>query len=479
MVVFVAALLSRLPEGMFVACSLGSSRCPLPQYHKRLPPIGHAAPRAHVKAEALPGWKWIGTKLVVKKQPLWKKAVQFASTHASGLLQTAVWSLLTVWFASWLRPRMIMTATASAAGGRLRQGSTFLPQRPREEAAIEDYINTEMSGPLPIGTVFLVVTGSQGIGKSTVLRKAFSKLWKRGWWRGRWILPMEANLEPNQSLQLSTLLATVLRQPDKDRPSQEIWLLTTLNELCKACTGGPVIIYLQLTTKNRADQFSYDECDTIASTVGAFARRLTYDNALCKFIVEVSVPLIADKIQEKFNMSRLLVVRPLPFAEFVKVMKTHQMLSGRLEQVVGKDASQIEEVLKYYYLRAGGNFRDLALLLENVAEAGSKGAGAVSDEIEQWYRTKIKPITRCIATLDASGKPTYKDFLEKVAKAGPMGYLCENECETDMDLELKAFEPVAGIIRSTTSARITLKHWHFAFKILGESGQNMKDFGYM
>ena len=70
MVVFVAALLSRLPEGMFVAYSPGSSRCPLPQYHKRLPPIGHAAPRAHVKAEALPGWKWIGTKFVVKKQPL-------------------------------------------------------------------------------------------------------------------------------------------------------------------------------------------------------------------------------------------------------------------------------------------------------------------------------------------------------------------------------------------------------------------------
>ena len=49
---------------------------------------------------------------------------------------------------------MIMTATASAAGGRLRQGSTLVPQRPREEAAIEDFINTEMSGPLPIGTVF-------------------------------------------------------------------------------------------------------------------------------------------------------------------------------------------------------------------------------------------------------------------------------------------------------------------------------------
>ena len=122
----------------------------------------------------------------------------------------------------------------------------------------------------------LRVTSTQRIGKSTMLKKTFSKLWKRGWWRGRWILPMEADLKPGESLQLSTLLATVLRQPDKDKPSQEIWLLTTLNELCKACTRGPVVVYLQLTTKNRADQFSYDECDAIASAVGAFARRLTY-----------------------------------------------------------------------------------------------------------------------------------------------------------------------------------------------------------
>ena len=49
-------------------------------------------------------------------------------------------------------------------------------------------------------------------------------------------------------------------------------------------------------------------------------------------------------------------------------------------------------------------------------------------------------------------------------KAGPMGYLCETERETDLDLELEAFEPVAGIIRSTNSTSITLKHWQFALR---------------
>ena len=290
---------------------------------------------------------------------------------------------------------------------------------------------------------------------------------------------MEADLKPGESLQLSTLLATVLRQPDKDKPSQGIWLLTTLNELCKACTRGPVVVYLQLTPKNRADQFSYDECDAIASAVGAFARRLTYDVPLCKFIVEVSVSLIADKIKDKFNMSRLVVVQPLPFAEFVKVMKSDKMLSGRLEQVVGKDAGQIEEVLKYYYLRAGGNFRDLALLLDNVAVAGLKGAAAVKFQINEWYQDKIEPLRECLALQTSNKQSKFQGFLESVAKAGPLGYICKNATERSLKWELRLEKPVAGIIRSTTSTSITLKHWHFAFKILDEREKSMKDFGYM
>ena len=96
-------------------------------------------------------------------------------------------------------------------------------------------------------------------------------------------------------------------------------------------------------------------------------------------------------------MSELLVVQPLPFADFVKVVKTDKMLSERLTQVVGKDAGQTEEVLKYYYLPAGGNFRDLAELLRNVAVAGSKGAAAVSDEIQRWYEIKTRPLLDCLA----------------------------------------------------------------------------------
>ena len=447
MVVFVAALLSRLPEGMFVACSPGGSRCPLPQYHKRLPPIGHAAPRAHVKAEALPGWKWIGATFGVKKQPLWKKAVQFATARFRKLLVAAVLSrLLNLWYARWFSPRFAL-ARAAVLAGKALPSNKVVPERKREETVMKSYIDAKLSEPEQLGTSFLVVTGSQGIGKSTVTKRLLAGYWEDAWWkRGRWVVPIEADLQPDEKLELSSMPTQALsiqKLPD-NYPSTDQKLLEQLNDWSIAWTGGPVIIYLQLTTKNRADEFSYNECDAIASTVGAFARRLTYANALCKFIVEVSVSLIADKIQEKFNMSRLLVVRPLPFAEFVKVMKTDQMLSERLTQVVGKEAGQIDEVLKYYYLRAGGNFRDLALLLENVAVAGSKDATAVKTQIEEWYQDKIKPLRDCLALQTSNKQSRFQGFLESVAKAGPLGYICENATERSLKWELRLEKPAAG-----------------------------------
>ena len=156
---------------MFVACSPGSSRCPLPQYHERLPPIGHAAPRAHVKAEALPGWKWIGTKFVVNKQPLWKKAVQFATARFRKLLVATVVvmfpRLLTLWYARWFSPRLAL-ARAAVLAGKALPSNKVVPERKREETVMKSYIDAKLSEPEQFGTSFLVVTGSQGIGKSTV-----------------------------------------------------------------------------------------------------------------------------------------------------------------------------------------------------------------------------------------------------------------------------------------------------------------------
>ena len=94
---------------------------------------------------------------------------------------------------------------------------------------------------------------------------------------------------------------------------------------------------------------------------------------------------VVDIVIERLNMSRLVVMRPLPFEDFVSVVKEvakHGNDFQTLNKVLADD--EVEEVLKHYYIRAGGNFRDLDLILENVSRAGQTGA------FEQWYKRSRK-----------------------------------------------------------------------------------------
>ena len=87
-------------------------------------------------------------------------------------------------------------------------------------------------------------------------------------------------------------------------------MLRTLSEKCIRESGGPLIVYLQLSTKNRETPFTDDQCDAIGTEIGAFGRKLTYDYPLCKLVVELSVSLIADKIQELRGQNRASRVLP-------------------------------------------------------------------------------------------------------------------------------------------------------------------------
>ena len=94
-------------------------------------------------------------------------------------------------------------------------------------------------------------------------------------------------------------------------------------------------------------------------------------------------------------MSRLVVVRPLPFEDFTSVVKEVAKQGNdfrTLNKVLAED--DMEQVLKHYYIRAGGNLRALDLILRNVSRAGQKGANAVIERVEQWYNRRVEPLKR-------------------------------------------------------------------------------------
>ena len=369
-----------------------------------------------------------------------------------------------------LLPGFFMNRAVRKAGQRLERTEPA-PARPVEEEYIKDFINSPQGKTLSTPS-FLVVSGSQGIGKSTMLNNLMCEHVKNG----KKVLPLDISVRPGEDLKLNEALPQALQAVDLPRyyPSNVKFLLERVNETSKRRTGSAVVAYLQLTTKSRRDKFSRDACDDIASTLGAFARNVTYDNAACKFILEVSVSAVADIIKERFNMSDLVVVRPLPFEDFTSVVEEVAKQGNNfrtLNKVLAED--DLEQVLKHYYICAGGNFRDLGEILRNVSRAGQKGADAVIKQVEQWYKERLEPIEKKLDDQEV------KDYLLKVAEAGPMGYLPNSKQTTQMKLKLLREEPADCVLRRTTNLSVALKHWHFVAKLFQEDEQKLRDAGYM
>ena len=181
-------------------------------------------------------------------------------------------------------------------------------ERP-EKATIQAFVN----GPGPFALAspsFLVVSGAQGTGKSTMLKSLFAEYHDDR----RWVLPVSKDIDPGGKLDLTEVVRQALRTQNLPQflPSFQLipTMLRTLSEKCSCESGGPLIVYLQLSTKTRGVPFTNDQCDALATEIGAFGRKLTYDYPLCKLVVELSVSLIADKIQERPGQNRASRVLP-------------------------------------------------------------------------------------------------------------------------------------------------------------------------
>ena len=74
-----------------------------------------------------------------------------------------------------------------------------------------------------------------------------------------------------------------------------------------------------------------------------------------------------------------------------------------------RDKHSQEKVLKYFYLRAGGSFRELQELLKNAAKANASDAQGIKAQIDQWYETKIQPIKDVLAETEEEEEEEERD----------------------------------------------------------------------
>ena len=190
-----------------------------------------------------------------------------------------------------------------------------------------------------------------------------------------------------------------------------------------------------------------------------------------------------------------------PFRGFVELALEKPEIAPYLKM----DELSRQEILKYFYLRAGGSFRELQRLLEDAAQANASDAQGIKGRIDEWYRRKIQPIKDVLAETEEEEeeeeegwvekffremrgekkpkkepKSKYLDYVTKVAESGPKGYLSGgDDKETTLQMELRRLQPAQAVLRSTTSTEVALRHWYFVFYVLGETEEGLQDAGYM
>ena len=102
-------------------------------------------------------------------------------------------------------PGFFMNRAVRKAGQRLERQEPA-PARPLEEEYIKDFINLPQREALSTPS-FLVVSGSQGIGKSTMLNNLMCEHVKNG----KRVLPLKMSSRPGEDLKLNEALPKALQ----------------------------------------------------------------------------------------------------------------------------------------------------------------------------------------------------------------------------------------------------------------------------
>ena len=130
-----------------------------------------------------------------------------------------------------------MNRAVRKAGQRLDRTEPA-PARPLEEEYIKDFINSPQRKDLNTPS-FLVVSGSQGIGKSTMLSNLMCEHVKNG----KRVLPLDISVRPGEGLEAQRGAARALQAIYLPRyyPSSVKFLLEKVNETSnrQCCRGVP------------------------------------------------------------------------------------------------------------------------------------------------------------------------------------------------------------------------------------------------
>ena len=160
---------------------------------------------------------------------------------------------------------------------------------------------------------------------------------------------------------------------------------------------------------------------------------------------------------------------------FVELALEIPEIAGNLKM----DELSRAEILKYFYLRAGGSFRELQELLKNAAEANASDVLGIKAQIDKWYRKKIQPIKDVLAETE---EDEFQQFIGRLLGQKPESKYLDYVPWT----RRRSWRWSSGACsRSKQSfGAPPAPRWlcaigNFVFYVLGETEEALQDAGYM
>ena len=250
-----------------------------------------------------------------------------------------------------------------------------------------------------------------------------------------------------------------------------------VNETCKRRTGSAVVVYLQLTTKSRGDKFSRDagmpvmtllppSVPSLATSPTTMPRASAFWRSAC--------------LQWQTSSKKGLTCQGWCWCDHY-LSKTSRLWSRRWRSRETTSGRWTRFLPKMTWTRCWSTTTSAW------GATCAPWAGYWKTSPEQVRKVRMRSSSRLSSGTRRGWNQLkrnwydqeVKDYLLKVAEAGPMGYLPNSKQTTQMKLKLLREEPADCVLRRTTNLSVALKHWHFVAKLFQEDEQKLRDAGYM
>ena len=203
---------------------------------------------------------------------------------------------------------------------------------------------------------FMIVTGSPGVGKTTIIKQALNKM--------KGVIPIYVNIESSDQAKHTNLKEVILQGLGAKETSLSFEKF--IKTLSAKCRNSKFVIYVDMKVNGT---ISAEDLQLIGIRIGSFGRLLS--ELQCPFIIEISNSHISDSIINSRDFRGIFKeVRVHMTLEQFSLCCYAEMKYINLTKYATIHFKEFLECAAEWYFMVGNNPREFGSVLERVKESG-------------------------------------------------------------------------------------------------------------